>query len=72
LRTTLPASDNNRNLNNNGSSVAGIGVLHQVLPDVPESASDTIQGTIRVNVRVNVDSSGNVVEADLTSPGPSR
>ncbi len=48
------------------------GVVHQVLPDVPQTASDTIQGTIRVSVRVNVDPSGNVVGAELDSPGPSK
>jgi TonB family protein len=41
------------------------------LPDVPQTASDTIQGTIIVRVRVAVDPSGNVVEATLDYPGPS-
>lgn len=48
------------------------GVVHLTLPDVPQSASDTIQGTIRVSVRVKVDPSGSVVGAELGSPGPSR
>lgn len=48
------------------------GVVHQVLPDVPQSARDTIQGTVRVGVRVAVDPSGNVVKATFDSPGPSR
>ena len=47
-------------------------VVHQVLPDVPQKASDTIRGTVRVGVRVRVDSSGSVVGATLDSPGPSR
>jgi TonB family protein len=47
-------------------------VLHQVLPDVPRSARGTIQGKVRVSVRVRVAPSGNVVEATLDSPGPSR
>ena len=47
-------------------------VVQQVLPDVPRSASNTIHGTIRVKVRVAVDSSGNVSNATLISPGPSR
>jgi TonB family protein len=46
-------------------------VLHQVLPDVPQSARDTITGTIKVGVRVAVDSSGKVTTAELASPGPS-
>jgi eukaryotic-like serine/threonine-protein kinase len=47
-------------------------VAEQVLPDVPTSASESIHGTVRVGVRVSVDSSGNVTEADLDSPGPSK
>ena len=54
-----------------GGVVQG-GVRQKVLPDVPQSASDTIQGTVRVTVKVVVDASGNVVEATLVSPGPSR
>lgn len=47
-------------------------VLHQVIPNVPQSARDTIQGTVRVNVRVGVDGGGNVSTAKFDSPGPSR
>ena len=47
------------------------GVVHRALPNVPPAASDTIWGTVRVRVRVNVDPSGNVVSADFDSPGPS-
>jgi TonB family protein len=47
-------------------------VLHQVLPDVPRNARDTIRGKVRVSVRVRVDPSGNVAAAKLDSPGPSR
>jgi len=46
--------------------------VHQVLPDVPQSARDTITGHIRVSVRVEVNSAGKVTEAKLTSPGPSK
>lgn len=48
------------------------GVLHRELPNVSPSARRTIQGKVRVNVRVAVDASGNVVEAALASPGPSK
>jgi TonB family protein len=48
------------------------GVRQKVVPDVPQSASDTIRGTVRVSVKVAVDPSGNVVQATLDSPGPSR
>ncbi|HEV2488197.1 MAG TPA: protein kinase [Candidatus Acidoferrales bacterium] len=47
-------------------------VVHRALPDVPRSASDTIWGTVRVRVRVNVDPAGNVVGANFDSAGPSR
>jgi TonB family protein len=47
-------------------------VAHQVLPEVPESALNTISGRVRVGVRVHVDASGKVVNADLDSAGPSK
>lgn len=47
-------------------------VADQVLPNVPQSAMDTIRGTVRVGVRVSVDSLGNVTDAELDSPGPSK
>jgi len=47
-------------------------VVHQVLPDVPKRARDTIRGKVAVRVRVRVDAGGNVVGAELYSPGPSR
>jgi TonB family protein len=43
-----------------------------VLPDVSRSARNTIQGKIRVSVRVDVDPSGKITSAKLTSPGPSQ
>ena len=48
------------------------GVLHQVLPDVPQSARNTITGTVKVGVRVEVDSSGKVSSAKLAPAGPSK
>jgi TonB family protein len=48
------------------------GVAQQVIPAVPESARNTIQGTIRVNVRVRTDASGQVTDAAYDSPGPSK
>ena len=46
-------------------------VARQVLPEGPRSARNTIQGKIRVIVRVDVDASGKVKAATVTSPGPS-
>jgi TonB family protein len=51
---------------------AGGEVVRQVLPDVPRSAQNTIRGTIKVVVRVEVDPSGKVSAAKLKSPGSSR
>ncbi len=47
-------------------------VLDQVLPEVSQKARDTIQGKVRVTVRVHVDPSGNVTAAELDSPSPSK
>src|SRR6266404_913292 len=47
-------------------------VLDQVLPDVSEKARSTIQGKVRVTVRVHVEPGGNVSQAELDAPGPSR
>ena len=47
-------------------------VVRQVLPDVPRSAQNTIRGTIKVVVRVEVDPSGRVTAAKLKSSGSSR
>jgi TonB family protein len=47
-------------------------VAHQAMPEVLQSARDTIRGTVKVNVKVNVDRSGNVEDAELESPGPSK
>jgi TonB family protein len=58
--------------NSSGASSARGEVLEQVLPDVSEEARATIQGTVRVGVRVQVDPVGNVSEAVLDSPGPSQ
>jgi TonB family protein len=47
-------------------------VVRQVLPDVPRSAQNTIRGTIKVVVRVEVDPSGKITAAKLKSSGSSR
>jgi TonB family protein len=46
-------------------------IASRALPDVSKRASETIQGTVRVAVRVKVDASGNVSDAEISSPGPS-
>jgi TonB family protein len=56
------------------ASAAGIGgeVTHKVVPDIPKSARNTITGTIKVTVHVDVDSSGKVTAARLKTSGPSK
>lgn len=48
------------------------GVLEQALPEISEKARDSIQGTVRVSVRVQVDPAGHVTRAALEIPGPSK
>jgi TonB family protein len=47
-------------------------VLEKVLPTVPRSARDTIEGRVRVRVKVGVNPSGEVETATLVSSGPSQ
>jgi len=47
-------------------------VLEQVLPKSSEKALSTISGTVRVGVKAHVDAAGNVKDAELANPGPSR
>lgn len=48
------------------------GVVHEVVPAVPQSARNTIEGRVKVNVRVTVAPSGSVTAATFDSPGPSQ
>jgi TonB family protein len=54
------------------TAASGEDVIHRVIPDAPQSALDTIQGTVRVSIRVSVTPSGDVSAATVDSPGPSR
>jgi TonB family protein len=47
-------------------------VLQQVEPVVSKSARNTISGTIRIRVKVDVDAAGNVENAILVTEGPSK
>jgi TonB family protein len=42
------------------------------MPEVARSANDTIRGHFKVGVRVQIDGLGNVVDATLEDPGPSK
>ncbi len=54
-----------------GERVPGA-VAHRVLPEASQGARNTIQGKVKVRVRVAVDSSGNVTDAKFDSAGPSK
>jgi TonB family protein len=47
-------------------------VLHEEIPDLSRGARDTIRGHIKVEVRVTVDASGNVIEETLGRGGTSK
>lgn len=47
-------------------------VRRQVMPDVSKGARNTIRGTIKVSVQVDVNPSGKVIAAKLKTAGPSR
>jgi TonB family protein len=58
---------------NRRASPAGPGaVLHEVMPEVSNQARNTINGTVKVKVRVVVNAQGKVSQATLAAPGPSR
>src|SRR5271169_416554 len=61
---SLPTSRTN-------ASVGQGAVTHEVLPDVPRKAMDTISGAVSVRVKVAVDTSGAVSHAALVSSGGS-
>jgi TonB family protein len=54
-----------------GGGGGNAAILEQAMPDVSRGARNTIEGTIKVNVRVNVDSSGAVSDARFERRGPS-
>ena len=64
--TTVRASKTNAGKVSHGA------VIHEVLPDVPTPARNTINGTVTVKVKVAVEASGKVSQATLASRGPSE
>ncbi|HEX9111615.1 MAG TPA: TonB family protein [Terriglobales bacterium] len=51
---------------------SGGDVLQRVMPRVSPGAQNTIRGTIRIVVKVDVDATGNVTQARLQTAGPSK
>jgi TonB family protein len=54
-----------------GGSVPGA-VLHEVSPSASQNALRTIHGRLKVRVRAEVDSAGNVSSAKFITEGPSK
>jgi len=67
-----PAAPSVAALGPQAPSAASDEVAKQVIPEVPARARDTIRGTVRVGIRVDVDLSGQVTTVSIDSPGPSR
>ncbi len=61
-RSAIPAS----------SEPASPEPINEVIPDTPRSALQTITGTIRIAIRVEIDKAGAVIAAHSQIPGPSR
>ena len=67
-----PEAASHTTANNSANPDASSAVVHRAMPDVSRRALHTIHGHVRVAVKLNVDPSGNVVRANLSSPGPSK
>lgn len=57
---------------NNSAEESQDQAVQRVMPNVSQSALHSITGTVRVAIRVQVDSSGDVRSADTYSAGPSK
>jgi TonB family protein len=55
-----------------GNGIVPGSVLHQVLPNVSQSARNTIEGKVRVRVKLVVGETGNVRDVSFLLPGPSK
>ena len=79
LRSAVPRSDpapsaplaSNKDAGIASGSVTPGEVLSQILPEISQRSRNTIHGTLKIVVKVHVDSSGNVAAAEVAS-GPSR
>ena len=68
--SAMPASSDAPAPAKNANSAGA--VSHQVLPEIPQSAKNTITGTIKVVVKTQVDASGKVTSAAFKTAGSSR
>src|SRR6266851_2878736 len=51
---------------------ASLSIIRKVLPQVSEKSRSTIHGTVRINVRVQLNPDGTVSSAELAAPAPSQ
>lgn len=74
LVTHAPSNVNPANVNpaSSASSVATPSIQRKVLPVVSEKARSTIRGSVRINVRVQLNPDGTVSSAELAAPAPSQ
>jgi len=54
------------------SNLAAPTVIRKILPEVSEKARSTISGTVRINVKVQLNADGTVSSAELNSPAASQ
>lgn len=72
LKTPQPVSSSAPPAKSRAADFVPGQVLEQAMPEVSQKARGSIQGTVHVNVRVQVDPSGSVSGATLNSPSPSK
>ncbi len=74
LVTHAPSNVNPANVNPAGSasSIATPSIQRKVLPVVSEKARSTIRGSVRINVRVQLNPDGTVSSAELANPAVSQ
>ena len=54
------------------TTAASGATVQRVMPEAPQSALNTIHGTVRVRIAMAVDASGNVTDATFANAGPSK
>jgi TonB family protein len=67
-----PSAPKDRGEEASTNAETGGEVVQRVMPRVSAGAQNTITGIIRVLVKVDVDAAGNITQARLQSPGPSK
>lgn len=53
-------------------TVTSMDGITQVMPEIPAAARNTINGRVRINIRVQTDGTGRVTQATLMPPGASK